>query len=126
MPLISICNVDVPKTAGSASEPPLLRRSSSSLRSAARAARPTSSGRRFRPSSSSITVSGMTRSTSLNESMQPGSAMSTDVSSTIRVRSPVVSLGARGGGGDDHLEQLVGHITPRAGGICRSDNEIQL
>ncbi len=56
-----------PSGTGSASEPPLRMRSSSIVRSAARAARPTSSGRFFRPSSSSMTVSGMTTSTSSND-----------------------------------------------------------
>ena len=56
------------------------------MRSAVRAARPTSSGRVFSPSSSSTTVSGITTSTSSNAVTHAGSAISTDVSSTIRVR----------------------------------------
>ena len=50
-----------------------------------RAARPTSSGRVLRPSSSSMTVSGTTTSTPSNEVTQDGSAISTEVSSTTRV-----------------------------------------
>ena len=76
---------------GSASEPPWRTRSSSIVRSAVRAARPTSSGRVFRPSSSSTTVSGMTTSTSSNDVTHAGSAMSTEVSSTT-------AAGARAGG----------------------------
>ena len=86
MPLISIRIVPSPTGTGSASEPPCRTRSSSSVRSAARAARPTSSGRVFNSSSSSTTVSGTTTSLSPNEWTHAGSAISTDVSSTIRVR----------------------------------------
>ena len=86
MPLISIWIVPSPTGTGSASEPPCRTRSSSSVRSAARAARPTSSGRVFNSSSSSMTVSGTTTSLSPNEWTHAGSAISTDVSSTIRVR----------------------------------------
>ena len=55
-------------------------------RSAARAARPTSSIRVFRPSSSSMTVSGTTMSTASKALKQSGSAISTEVSSTTRAR----------------------------------------
>ena len=91
-PLISIFTVlaDEPSPTGvaSASEPPALTRSSSSVLSAVRAARPTSSTRLFNPSSSSITVSGMTTSAPTKLDRQDGSATRTEVSSTIRVRTP--------------------------------------
>ena len=81
-----------PIATGSASVPPLRIRSSSIDRDAARAERPTSSGRFFSPSSSSMTVSGTTRSTSAKDPMQPGSAISTEVSRTVRRRSPTTGL----------------------------------
>jgi hypothetical protein len=87
MPLISICRLlSPPSGTGSASEPPCRTRSSSIVRSAMRAARPTSSGRVFNPSSSSTTVRGITTSWPSNDVTQHGSAIKTDVSSTIRVR----------------------------------------
>ena len=92
IPLISICRLPPPSGTGSASEPPWRTRSSSIVRSAVRAARPTSSGRVFNPSSSSTTVSGITTSLSSNDVTHDGSAMSTDVSRTTRVRR--VELGS--------------------------------
>ena len=86
IPLISICRVLVPSGTGWASEPPLRTRSSSMPRSAARAARPTSSIRVFNPSSSSMTVSGTTMSTASKALKQSGSAINTEVSSTTRAR----------------------------------------
>ena len=78
MPLISMRRVAAsgasPSWTGSASEPPARIRYSSIVRSAVRAARPTSSGRVFRLSSSSMTVSGMTTSTLRNPWKQVGSA----------------------------------------------------
>ena len=95
--LISICSVHDPIGIGSASVPPLLMRSSSIARSAVRADRPTSSRRFLRPSSSSITVSGTTRSTSVKVPMQPGSAISTEVSRTARCLTAVAGrLSTRG------------------------------
>ena len=69
-----------------ASEPPWRTRRSSIVRRAVRAARPTSSSRVFRPSSSSTTISGITTSASSNVVTHPGSAIRTDVSSTTRRR----------------------------------------
>ena len=69
---------------GSANDPPAWRRSSSMLRNAVRAARPTSSMRVFRLSSSSTTVSGITTAQPANACIDVGSAISTDVSSTMR------------------------------------------
>ncbi len=54
----------VPTGTGAAIDPPAEFRRSSIARNAARAARPASSGRVFSPSSSSITMSGMTMSES--------------------------------------------------------------
>ena len=84
-----------------------------SSRSAVRAARPTSSSRVFRLSSSSITVSGMTTST-LTRSWRctPGSATRTDVSSTTLVRrarrllTPSVDAHFRGGRERDRSTEL--------------------
>ena len=87
--------VPLPVETGWASEPPCLTRSSSIVRSAVRAARPTSSGRVLSPSSSSTTVSGTITSTSSNSSTHVGSAINTDVSSTSRVRCPVARSVAR-------------------------------
>ena len=85
MPLISICTVPLADRHRLGERAAVLRsRSSSIARSAVRAARPTSSGRVFRLSSSSITVSGMTSATSPNVARQCGSAISTEVSSTTR------------------------------------------
>ena len=69
---------------GSLSEPPALRRKSSIARSALRAARPTSSIRVFKPSSSSITVNGITIAQFGKLVRQFGSAIKTEVSSTTR------------------------------------------
>jgi hypothetical protein len=92
-PLISICTVPEaswsPIGTGSASDPPARTRNSSIVRSAVLAARPTSSGRPFSPSSSSITVIGMTTSTSPKPAKHPGSPISTEVSSTSRARTSV-------------------------------------
>ena len=76
---------------GLAREPPADWRMSSSRRSAARAARPTSSGRLFNPSSSSTTVSGMTIAQLGYAERQFGSAIRTDVSRTTRVRCAVAT-----------------------------------
>ncbi len=88
MLLISIWSVAVPLPVGTgvASEPPWATRSSSRVRSAVRAARPTSSGRALSPSSSSTTVSGTITSASWNSRTHVGSAIRTDVSTTSRVR----------------------------------------
>jgi hypothetical protein len=96
MLLISICSVvePLPVGTGAASEPPWATRSSSSVRSAVRAARPTSSVRLLSPSSSSTTVSGITTSASANSSTQVGSAIRTEVSTTSRVRWPPFVLSA--------------------------------
>ena len=87
-PLTSMCRVadsgSSDSGVGSASEPPARRRSSSMLRRAVRAARPTSSMRVLRPSSSSTTVSGITTAQPAKACIDMGSAISTEVSSTIR------------------------------------------
>ena len=88
MPLTSIWTVpleSLPFTGvGSLREPPALRRRSSIERRALRAERPTSSIRVLSPSSSSMTVSGMTIAQLGKLCRQFGSATKTDVSSTTR------------------------------------------
>ena len=86
MPLISIRIVPSPTGTGSASEPPCRTRSSSIVRSAARAARPTSSGRVFRLVELLDDGQRDHDVVSPNEWTHVGSAISTDVSRTIRVR----------------------------------------
>ncbi len=84
----SMCNVpesgSLDNGVGSAREPPARRRNSSTLRSAVRADRPTSSMRVFRLSSSSTTVRGITTAHPGNACIDIGSAINTDVSSTMR------------------------------------------
>ena len=79
---------------GSFNEPPALRRSSSIDRSALRADLPTSSIRAFNPSSSSITVKGMTIAQFGKQLKQFGSATSTEVSSTTREPTGVAKISA--------------------------------
>lgn len=79
---------------GSLSEPPALRRKSSIARSALRAARPTSSIRVFSPSSSSITVNGITIAQFGKLVRQFGSAIKTEVSSTTREPTGVAKRSA--------------------------------
>ena len=86
-----------PSGTGSASEPPWRTRRSSIVRSAVRAARPTSSGRVFRPSSSSTTISGITTSTPSNDVTHAGSAIRTEVSTTTRVRGTARGVELRDG-----------------------------
>ena len=90
MPLASVPLIGV----GSFSEPPALRRRSSIDRNALRAERPTSSIRVFKPSSSSITVSGMTIAQFGKEFKQFGSATSTEVSRTTREPTGVAKISA--------------------------------
>ena len=90
MPLTSMHTVP-PRSStvsGSASEPPARRRRSSSARRAARADRPTSSWRVFKPSSSSTTVRGTTTAQPAKDARHPGSATRTEVSSTTRSTTP--------------------------------------
>lgn len=98
MPLTSIWIVEPGSVlligVGSFSEPPALRRRSSIARSALRADRPTSSIRVFSPSSSSITVNGMTIAQSGKLCRQFGSATKTEVSSTTREPTGVVNKSA--------------------------------
>lgn len=98
MPFTSIWIVDpdsVPLIGvGSLSEPPALRRRSSIARSALRAERPTSSIRVFNPSSSSITVNGITIAQFGKLCRQFGSATKTEVSSTTREPTGVVNKSA--------------------------------
>ncbi|CAB4757460.1 unannotated protein [freshwater metagenome] len=98
IPFTSICTVPlvlVPLIGvGSFSEPPALRRRSSIDRRALRADLPTSSIRVFKPSSSSMTVNGMTIAQFGKEVKQFGSATSTEVSKTTREPTGVAKISA--------------------------------